>query len=223
MRRVLHWLVDYAHIAKNWRKMYLHRNPPEHYLGHIAEGKAPVILLAGISNTWRSLKKIGDRISLEGHPVYIIPKLGRNFEDIKSIAKIIEEVIAENNLKDVIIIAHSKGGLVGKYLLVHDKRIKRLITIATPFAGSTIVKLIPHKAFKELSPKSQIIADLNSHPEVNKNIVSIIPSFDNHVFPKGSSYLEGAKNIKVDIYGHHKILFVDEVADRILDLLSVRG
>ncbi len=187
------------------------------------EGKDPVILLAGITNTWRSLKKIGDKISLEGYPVYIVSRLGRNFRDIPTSAKIVEEIIDENNLKDIIVVAHSKGGLVGKYLLVHDKRIKKLIAIATPFAGSIIVKLIPHKAFKELSPKSQIIADSNSHPEVNKNIVSIIPSFDNHVFPKGSSYLEGTKNIKVNIHGHHKILFVDEVVEKVLDLLSARG
>jgi pimeloyl-ACP methyl ester carboxylesterase len=222
MHKVLHWIVDYAHIGRHLGKMYVHRNPPEHYLGHIVPGKEPVILLAGISNTWRSLKKIGDKISLEGHPVYIIPQLSRGFTSIPDSAKIVEDIIDENGLKNIIIVAHSKGGLIGKYLLIHDRRVKKLIAIATPFAGSTIVKFIPHKSFKELSPKSQIIADLSSHPEVNKNITSIIPAFDNHVFPKGSSYLSGGKNIKINVAGHHKILFDDEVTRKVLDFLSAR-
>ncbi|MEX2027961.1 MAG: alpha/beta hydrolase [Candidatus Curtissbacteria bacterium] len=219
MRKVLYWAVDYARIARHWRKMYLHRDPPKHYLGHIVQGKDPVILLAGISNTWRSLKKIGDKVSLEGHPVYIVPQLGRNFRDIKSIAEIIEEIIKENRLEKVIIVAHSKGGLVGKYLLIHDKRVKKLIAIATPFSGSGLAKLVPHKAFRELLPTSQIIADINSHDEVNNCITCIIPSYDNHV-PKGGSFLKGAKNIKVEISGHHKILFSKELFQEVLDLLK---
>lgn len=220
MHRILYWLVDYAHIAKNWPKMYLHRDPPDHYLGHIVQGKEPVILLAGVTNTWRSLKKIGDKISLEGHPVYIVPNLGRNFKDIESSAKIVEEVIDENHLENVIIIAHSKGGLIGKYLLIQDKRIKKLVAIATPFAGSYIARIFPHKTLRELSPKSKIIAKISSHTEVDKKIISIIPAFDNHVFPRGSSYLQGAKNIRIRVYGHHTPLFLANVAQKVLDLLK---
>lgn len=199
--------------------MYLHRNPPKHYLGHIVKGKEPVILIPGIIGKWAFLKKLGDQISLEGHPVYIVPKLGHNLADIPTAATIVQEIIDENHLKDIIIVAHSKGGLIGKYLLINDKRFKKLISIATPFAGSNIARLVPHRAFRELLPGSKIIGQINSNNEINKKIISIIPPYDNHV-PKGSSLLNGAKNIKVTIHGHHKILFSDEVAKQVLSLLK---
>lgn len=131
--------------------MYLHRNPPKHYLGHIIKGKKPIILIPGIMGKWGFLKKLGDKISLEGHPVYIVPKLGYNLANIPTAAKIVEEIIDENNLKDVIIVAHSKGGLIGEYLLTCDKRVEKLIAIATPFYGSHLAKFFRLKPFKELS------------------------------------------------------------------------
>lgn len=219
MLRVLHWIVDYAHMGHGIASMYIHHNPPKHYLGYTVKGKDPVILIPGITNKWGFLKKLGDKISLEGHPVYIVPKLGYNLVDIPTAAKIVEDLIDENNLKDVIIVAHSKGGLIGKYLLINDNRIKKLIAIATPFSGSHFARFFLHKSFRQLSPQNQIIVDLSARPEVNKKIVSIIPVFDNHVWHKSGSYLKGAKNIKVNIHGHHKILFSKEVASKVLDIL----
>lgn len=219
MRKVLYWFSDYAHVARGWSSMYIHRNPPKHYLGHIVEGKAPVILIPGITNRWGFMKKLGDRISLEGHPVYIVPRLGYNLVDIPTAAKIVQEVINENKLEDVIIVAHSKGGLIGEYLLTCDKRIKKLIAVATPFYGSHLAKFFKLKAFKELSPESKIITELNLNEEVNKRIISLVPVFDNHVWHQSGSFLKGAKNIKVEVSGHHKILFSGQVADQILDIL----
>ncbi len=223
MRRVLYWLSDYAHVARGWASMYWHRNPPKHYLGHIVKGKAPVILIPGITNKWAFLKKLGDKISLEGHPVYIVPKLGHNLTDIPTSAKIVEDVIDKNHLNDVTIVAHSKGGLIAKYLLVHDKRVNKLIAIATPFSGSHFARAFILKSFKELSPASKIITDLNMNEEINKRIISLIPVFDNHVWHKSGSYLKGAQNIKVDIHGHHKILFSEELSQKVLDLIKAQA
>ena len=159
---------------------------------------------------WAFSKQIADYISLLGHPVYIIPKLGNNYKDIPTSAKKVREVIEENNLKNIIIVAHSKGGLISKYLLLHDdpdNRVKGVISIATPFHGSSIAKFMPYSFIRELSPDSKIIHDLENHPEVNKKIVSIIPSYDNHIWHPRGSFLEGAmQNINVEVFGHHLIL-----------------
>lgn len=219
MMRALSWLVDYAHVARGWTQTYIHRNPPKHYLGYIVSGKNPVILLPGITNKWSFLKSIGDKISLLGHPVYIVPKLGYNLHDTATSAKIVDELIRENDLKNVVIVAHSKGGLIGKYLLIHhdgDRRIKNLIAIATPFSGSAMAHLVPHEAFDELEPDSELIADLDAHKSLNKKITSIIPVFDNHVWQEKGSFLEGARNIKVDVHGHHRLLFSKEVEKEVL-------
>ena len=149
---------------------------------------------------------MADHISLLGHPVYIVPKLGNNIADIPASAKKVREVIEENNLKNIVIVAHSKGGLIGKYLLLHedpDKRTKGLIAIATPFHGSSMSKFIPLSSVQEVTHESKIIKYLREHSEVNGKIVSIIPSYDNIVWHPKGSYLEGAlQNVRVDTAGH---------------------
>ncbi|MGC9611194.1 MAG: hypothetical protein ABSE68_03200, partial [Minisyncoccia bacterium] len=100
-------------------------------------------------------------------------------------------------------------------------RIKRMIAIATPFGGSHLAHFIPHRAAKELTPESEIIHELNKEKDVNRFIVSIFGLLDNHVWPTSSCQLEGAKNIQVPVYGHHKILFSEETRDIILKEVEV--
>ncbi len=210
------WIKDYLHLLKGYSLMYLHHKTPHHYLSFTIEGKVPVILISGIGLRWGFLKNLGDKISLKGHPVYILPKLGNNLTDIPRSARIIKDLIKENKLKNVIIVAHSKGGLIAKYLLVNfnkDNAVKGVIAIATPFSGSSLAGLIKHRSFKELSPGSKLIQDLNLHTTINNRIISIYPSFDNHI-PEGS-ILANAENIKVNVKGHHKILF-DKKAQEIV-------
>ncbi len=203
--------------------MILYKNPPRHYLNHAVKGKIPVILIPGISNRWGFLKSLGDKISNSGHPVYVINQLGLNFLDIPHSAKIVKELIKKEHLGKAVIVAHSKGGLIGKYFLIHenkDQKIKGLVAIAAPFSGSKIVNHLTGKSLKELSPESKVIQDLNRHTEVNSKITSIMPAFDNHVWHEKGSFLKGATNIKVKINGHHKIIFDKGVQDKIIELIG---
>ena len=203
--------------------MYLHSKSPKHYQGYIVKGKYPVILIPGLTERWAFLKSLGDKISMAGHPVYVIPKLKHNLLSIPKSAKIVEEIIDENKLRNVILVTHSKGGLIGKYLLMHliDKgKIKGMIAIATPFAGSSLAKLISHHSFKELAEGSEIIDNLKSHQEVNSKIISLYPEFDNQIMKENSSFLAGAENIKIDVKGHHKIIFDKDTQMKILGLVS---
>lgn len=98
---------------------------------------------------------------------------------------------------------------LGKYLLVHyndDQRIKGLIAIATPFSGSNLGKPISHRAYQELTPKSSVVLALQKDRSVNHRIVSLYPVFDNHVWAKEGSFLDGAENQELKVHGHHRIL-----------------
>ena len=203
--------------------MFIHKNPPEHYLGFVINKKAPIILIPGISNKWGFLKHLGDSISAKGHPVYIVNELKFNVFDIPTSVKIIRGIIDKNNLEKVIIVGHSKGGLIGKYFLVHenkDEKVKGLIAIATPFSGSKLANQIPGKAHKEMAPESKVIGELNFHKEVNSKIVSIMPEFDNHIWSEKGSFLSGATNITIKVKGHHKIVFDKSVISKIIELIG---
>jgi len=204
------WIRDYLHAIRGHSLAFLYRKPPQHYLGHIVEGKKPIVLIPGIFEKWQFLKAIADPLSLKGHPVYVPEHIGYNTKEVHRSAKLIRELIEKKDLRHVVIVAHSKGGLIGKDILAffnQDERVEKVIAITTPFKGSDIVKFIPGKAIKELSPRSTIIKTLSEREEVNRKIVSIFGVFDNHVWPESSCYLGGAKNIQIGTYGHHKILF----------------
>lgn len=228
--------------------MAFHRNPPKHYLGYVVAGRVPVILIPGILGEWGIMKHLGDKISLTGHPVYIVPKLGHNLysiptsaQKLKAIvrrvipkpghhsfdvslnARHVRKFIEQQNIKGAVIVAHSKGGLIGKYFLEHhnyDHKVIGMIAIASPFSGSTMAKLIPHKAFKELKTDSRIIHDLLEHEEVNEKIISIFPEYDNYVRAEQGSFLKGAQNIMIPIHGHHTILFDKEAAKIVLKSIA---
>lgn len=220
LRKARAWVTDYVYMIRGSASMLVHKNPPAHYLGYIIEGKAPVILIPGITEKWSSIKHLGDHISLAGHPVYIIQKLHYNLFDIPESAQKILDSLRNYSIKNAVIVAHSKGGLIGKYLLIHhnhNQQIKGLVAIATPFSGSRMAHLIPHRSFKELRVDSQIIKELKSHISVNKKIISIIPEFDNHVWAEEGGHLDGAlDNIVVPVLGHHKILFDKDVQDKVM-------
>lgn len=221
------WAKEFVQLFRGPIMMEIHRDPPEHYLGYVIDGKVPVILIPGVLNKWGYMKKLGDTISLLGHPVHIVPELGNNIDSIPSSAKILHKIVVrvvpkeehrihararairayieKKDMKGAVIVAHSKGGLIGKYLLAHfnaDERVLGLVAIATPFSGSSLAKLIPHRAFKELDIESGIIKDLQQHMGINKKIISIYPSYDTHVWAPQGSRLEGAENIEVPIGGH---------------------
>lgn len=219
MNRLKNWAIDYLYMLHGHSQAFYVKEPA-HYLGYVRAGKFPIILIPGIFSKWHFLKFFADPISHRGHPVYVVRALGSNIGEISHSAKIIRKLIDEKNLHDVIIIAHSKGGLIGKYLLGflnRDNRIKKVIAIATPFGGSYMVKYFKLKALAELHPQSRAILELKAQREVNRHIVSVFGVFDNHVWPEASCRVEGAKNIEVNTHGHHKILFDKKVRDIVLE------
>lgn len=223
-KKVGAWLIDYAYALRGTLASLVHREPPGHYRGHVVAGKTPVILVQGVSLKWAFMKDFGDRISLLGHPVYIVPELGNNVYDIPSSAAMLRALIEKENLSGVIIVAHSKGGLIGKYVLVHhnaDNRVRGIVAIATPFSGSALAKLVPRDSYKELRTDSELIKELGKHSTINKRIISIIPEYDNHVWAERGSFLDGAaENIEVPVSGHHKVLFSKVVLATVLDSIE---
>ncbi len=235
------WVEDYFYTARQAVAMVRYRKPPDHYLGFKIPGKVPVILIPGILSKWGGMKYIGDQISQAGHPVYIIPELGYNISSIPSSAEKLYTIISsilsnqhqdfsgraervkgfleDKDLHGAILVGHSKGGLIGKYLLAHhndDSRVLGLIAIASPFSGSALASLVPHSSFKELKNNSDIVNDLARHQDVNRKIISLIPEYDTFVWAAERSFLPGAENIEVPVRGHNTALFSKAMSDAVL-------
>ncbi len=203
-------------------------NPPKHYKEFVIEGRVPVILISGVLSRWSFLKNLGDKISKDGHAVFVIKQLKYNLFSIPKSAEIVHAAVEEikkemPEFRKAVIVAHSKGGLIGKYFLVHFNKggeVSKMISIATPYSGSAMAALLPLDPIKELHHDSALIKDLQSHKSVNHLVTSLVPEYDNHVWSESKSFLEGAHNIEVPVRGHHKIVYDKSVQELILSELK---
>ncbi len=217
-----HWIIDYAYRVRGEVQMYRYRKVPTHF-PISKQRKSPIIFLSGFTLRWGFLKHLADQLSLDDYPVYVVQELKNNIGDIPKSAAKVKTIMDINNLKNVIIIGHSKGGLIGKYLLIHhnqDNQIKTVIAIASPFSGTTLARKIPFPSFKEVADKSKMIKEMATNNKVNSKIISVFPAFDNHVWPQGSSFLQGAKNVELKVKGHHRIVFDKGTQQVIIDCIK---
>ncbi len=204
-------------------RMEVVSNPPKNYL-ESKNKNISIVLVPGFLGKWAYYKPLLDKLSDAGYPIYLVKKLENNNKDIKISAEIVRDVIDSNNLKNVVILSHSKGGYIGKYILKNlnnDKSVLKMISISTPYSGINIAKLFPFKRFNEFSPNSGMIKIISSYSDINSDVVSINPHLNSLVWNKKGSYLEGAKNIKTKNSGHFKIANEREVAEIILKELKL--
>ena len=146
-----------------------------------------------------------------------IMKPGSNRRPIPRTAELAWRRLVDDDLHDVAIVAHSKGGLVGKHMLAFDDRegrIERVVAIATPFGGSTMARIGPTPAMRAFLPDDPVITSLVKEASVDAHIISIYPTFDPHI-PEGSR-LAGARNIELPGDGHFRILLNPELPDLVV-------
>jgi len=203
-RWALVWGLDHV-VAARWHLRTLVDNAvPAHYS---AGDRQPVLLLQGLYETWQFLRPIGDRLNALGHPVHPVPELGHNRRPIVPTAELVARILVARDLRRVIIVGHSKGGLVGKQLMLMDAvadRIDRMVAINSPFSGSGLARFAPFSPLRAFAPTDPVLGGLARNLEANSRIVSIFSRFDPDI-PEGSR-LDGAVNIELPIAGHFRPL-----------------
>ncbi|GGF27442.1 hypothetical protein GCM10011399_20910 [Subtercola lobariae] len=167
----------------------------------------PVLLLPGVFETWQALRHVGDEAVRLGHPVHIVPSLGRNVAPIDESAAVLARYLDDHDLSSVILVAHSKGGLVGKYLMTRFDdagRVDGMIAINTPFSGSQWGDYLPIRSVRALAHDDLIVRYLGASAAVDDRIVSVYSTFDQNV--RAGSRLAGARNVRLNVAGHARIL-----------------
>jgi triacylglycerol lipase len=164
---------------------------------------APVLLLPGVFETWQFLRPIADGLHDLGHPIHLLPELGINRKAIVASALLGEQYLRRHDLHGAILVAHSKGGLIGKQMMMGEEgptRIAQLIAVCTPFGGSSLARFALAPALRAFSPRNLTVLTLAANLEANSRITSIYPRLDPLI--PGGSHLAGATNIEVDLVGH---------------------
>lgn len=202
-QHAVYLLRDYPNALRVRAASARRRVPPEWGSGD----RRTVVLLPGVYETWHFLQAIGEALNRRGHPVHVVQALGFNRAPVPASAVVVARELAARDLRDVALVAHSKGGLIGKQLITTEdpeRRVDRLIAVATPFAGSAMARLTMGSTLRAFLPDDPVITALAAALEGNGRITSIYPSFDPNV-PDGSR-LEGATNVEIPVVGHFRIL-----------------
>lgn len=167
---------------------------------------APIVILPGVYETWRFMQPLVTALHDRGHPVHVLDVLARNRLPVVDAAKLVTDFLERTDLSDVILVAHSKGGLAGKLVMTGPaaERVRAMLAIATPFGGSRYARRMPGRTLRAFSPDDPSIVSLAERREVNARIVSIYAEFDPHI-PEGSELI-GAKNVRLETGGHFRVL-----------------
>lgn len=198
------WIGDYAYAIAAERRSARFRPDPVPF----EEGsERPILLIPGVYERLEYLLPVAEALNGQGHPCFIVPQLQRNSIPIPEAARLAGSVLRERDLSDVVIVAHSKGGLIGKHVLAFDdpdRRVAGVVAIASPFQGSTLSRLPLTRPLREFAPGRGSIATLTAEKRINEHIISIYPYYDTHI-PSGSE-LAGATNIALPLSGHFRVL-----------------
>jgi len=198
------WVKDYA-FAAHWQiQSFLGPRDGERF--RTGTGR-PVLMLPGIWETWGFLRPLIEPLHAAGHPVHVLPALRRNGRPVADTARLVAGYLEDHDLRDVVIVAHSKGGLIGKYLMTEldpEQRIHRMVALATPFAGSIYARFMLAPSLRSFSPTDPTTLHLQKIVDVNARIISISGVFDPHI--PGLWELEGGTNHTIDTGGHFRVI-----------------
>lgn len=197
------WVADYAYAAMWQLRAFANRTRPEEF----GSGSGvPLVLLPGVYETWKFLQPLMAGLHARGHPIHVIDLLHRNRRPVAEMADRVTAYLEQHDLRDVILVAHSKGGLIGKQVMIGPGggRVRGMVAVATPFGGSRYARMMLTPSLRSFSPRDRTIVSLARQHGVNAHITSVFGRFDPHI-PE-SSNLPGARNVLLETGGHFRIL-----------------
>lgn len=190
----------------------------------LTPGKRTLLLVHGYGcsrGVWWLLRR---RLEAAGHTVATVslaPPYTSMGKLVPQLNQRIEEVCAATGSKKLTLIAHSMGGLICRsYLARHGtQRVNCLITLATPHAGSLLSKIGLGQNSREMTPGSLWLRDMATE-KISIPVISLRNAYDNYVMPQDNQRLPGASDIELPPVGHIAMLYDDQVANLLLELLK---
>ena len=126
---------------------------------------------------------------------------------------------------EVSLVGHSMGGLVCRwYAQECDRvgRVDRVITLATPHAGTSLARFAPASLRAALDPRGETIRQLHLGRSKVEGLppVNIAAGRDMRVRPRSSALaLEGASSTELEGVGHNELLYSQRTRQLVIDAL----
>lgn len=210
------FITDYSYAA--WLKLcsYFYRNEKDVN----NENLPAVILVPGVYENWFYFRKIQSLLIRHGYNVIIADSIYQS-ESLEKDSEALSTYIYRNSLENVTLIGHSSGGITALKTLSKNRSINKIIAIAAPFSGVNNGHFLRTVFVRELLPNAHEILEIKALPKaLLEKVISIYPAYDNQIWSKSGSILDGAKNVQLKSKGHHLILNSDELMVELLSVLN---
>jgi triacylglycerol esterase/lipase EstA (alpha/beta hydrolase family) len=173
----------------------------------------PVLLIHGYacnSGYWLPMSKLLKQARISHYGIDLEPP-GASIDDfVPQVRAAVGRLLRETGNAQVIILAHSMGGLVARaYLrdcLQRDAAapIARIITLGTPHHGTALASLGPGSNAAQMRRASPWLDALAASEAITQRMLfsSIYSVHDNIIAPQDSSDLPGARNLVFGAIGH---------------------
>lgn len=219
--RIRDVLADYLWFARN-----VIATPRAHVPTRPDDTRATILTLPGILEDGSYFQSTFEPLEKSGYDI-VQPDLGRMLAPVPELAQKVLADIGERYAQEpdlpIILLAHSKGSLVGRAALAGlPHGVHGLIAIAAPWSGSSMAKLFPAvTALSSMAPAGPAIHQPwgpQRERVIRERIYSLSPTWDLHI-PEGS-LLEGATNIPLDVAGHFRGIGAPHTLDVVLTCIE---
>lgn len=193
----------------------------------LSSGRPVVLLVHGYGcsrGVWWKLRRRFEAAGYAVASVSLVPPYTSMGKMVPLLNQRIEAVCAATGAKQLTLVAHSMGGLVCRsYLARHgSSRIAKLVTLATPHAGTEIARVGFGQNAREMEPDSLWLQDMAGEtPKVP--VVSLRNPYDNYAMPQDRQRLPGATDVELPAVGHIAMLYDSRVAEALLAACSNEG
>lgn len=188
----------------------------------------PVLLVHGYMMTRANFLWLRRALSRRGHqelwPVNLAWPLSSLDRHADALSDAVDKVLQATDAEQVDVVAHSMGGLASRVLVARDaqagrRRIRRVITLGTPHAGTVLARLAVGANGRAMVPDSAFYRGLPPPPE--GSLLAIYSMRDNVVVPASSGgQVEGVPSVRFESPGHFGLLASPDVADAVAQALS---
>ncbi|WP_309052691.1 alpha/beta fold hydrolase [Streptomyces sp.] len=201
-----------------------------------ARGRRPVVLLHGFVDN-RSVFVLLRRALLRGGRDCVE---SLNYSpltcDLRTAAEVlgrrVEEIRERTGHDEVDVVGHSLGGLIARYYVQRlggDARVRTLVTLGTPHAGTTVAPLADaHPLVRQMRPGSEVLRELaEPAPGCRTRFVSFWSDLDRVMVPVETARLRHADlvvhDVRVSGIGHLALPVHPTVAAGVLGALDADG
>lgn len=219
--------------ATLWTSSWGMLRPRLHAADTITGQCLPVLLVHGyVCNRgyWTQLSRQLARAGIAHDAVDLEPIVADIEDFVPQVEQAITRLCARTGSGQVILVAHSMGGLVARAWLRHygAARVARIITIGTPHHGTELANLAAGTNARQMSringTPSGWLAQLaaSETPETRALITSMYSHHDNIVAPQSSAQLPGARNLAFGGIGHVALASDVRVLRQLLEEITIK-